>query len=677
MKKKTSPVSQTTGSYPTKPNPAPKITKLSIHRWIYIGLTLYCIVLYANTIRNDFSLDDELVTWNNPLVSQGIKAIPKIFASPYVEVSGNAGTLLFGYRPMAKATFAIEHSLTGGNPHISHFINLLLYIATALLLYRILARLFKNLHYAFPLTATLIFLAHPMHTEVVASLKNREELLALLGALGGLWYFLQYADTNQLRYIGYALLSFFLGYLSKSSVMPFLALYPLSLWMFTSMEKRKIILLSVLSLGVLLIAQLGPAIFLPDTIRPNALIENPLFFEKNILRRAATGFTGLLHYLKLMFWPHPLLFYYGYDTFPVTGWANPKAILSFLLHLTLFVVAVVNFKKRPLLTYGILFYLIGIAMYSNVLVPVVGIVGDRFTYVASIGFAIAAAWMLFSLLRIKPEELKPHNRFPEKVFLLLLVLLIPYTFQTIGRNRDWKNLETLYKADIDYLPRSVKANTQYAGNLLYNTYQAMQAADRPPKKEIIDEMIRHYELSLQILPTYYDALTGLGTVYSTLLGQHRKAIPYFEAAVKSDSSNVAGYINLAFVWRQLRDNAKAKYYYSKVLQKDSTKVKAYFKLAEIYYEEGNKDEAIRLNLLATRFDPYTDVPYLNIGNYHLLSKDTLTAVEWYEKAAEKQPNHELSMKLYMHYTQKGDAAKAAYYKKMAEETKNVVTIPAR
>lgn len=677
MKKKTTPASQTTGNNPTKPNPAPKSTNSSIHRWIYIALALYCIVLYANTIPNDFSLDDELVTWNNPLVSQGIKAIPKIFASPYVEVSGNAGTLLFGYRPMAKATFALEHSLTGGNPHVSHFINLLLYIATALLLYRILARLFKNLHYAFPLAATLIFLAHPTHTEVVASLKNREELLALLGALGGLWYFLQYADTNQSRYIWYALLSFFLGYLSKSSVMPFLALYPLTMWMFTSMEKRKIILLSALSLGVLLIAQLGPAIFLPDTIRPNALIENPLFFEKNILRRAATGFTGLLHYLKLMFWPHPLLFYYGYDTFPVTGWANLRAILSLLLHLILFVLAVLNFKKRPVLAYGILFYLIGIAMYSNVLVPVVGIVGDRFTYVASIGFAIAAAWILFSLVRIKPEELKPHSRFPGKVFLLLFVLLVPYTFQTIGRNRDWKNLETLYKADIDYLPRSVKANTQYAGNLLYNTYQAMQAAERPPKKEIIDEMIRHYELSLQILPTYYDALTGLGTVYSTLLGQHRKAIPYFEAAVKSDSANVAGYINLAFVWRQLRDNEKAKYYYSKVLQKDSTKVKAYFKLAEIYFEEGNKDEAIRLNLLATRFDPYTDVPYLNIGNYHLLSKDTLTAVEWYEKAAEKQPNHELSMKLYMHYTQKGDAAKAAYYKKMAEETKNVVTVPAR
>jgi len=655
----------------------PALIKKPSHKWIYLLLTLYCIILYANTIPNDFSLDDELVTWNNPLVAQGIKAIPKIFASPYVEVSGNAGTLLFGYRPIAKATYAIEHTLTGGSPHFSHFINLLLYIATALLLYRILERLFKKLHFAFPLAATLIFLAHPTHTEIVASLKNREELLAFIGALGGLWYFLHYSESSRPRHLLYALLCFFLGYLSKSSVMPFLAIYPLTLWMFTEMEKRKIILIAVLSFGVLLIAQLGPAFFLPDTIRPNAFIENPLFFEKNILRRAATGFTGLLHYLKLMIWPHPLLFYYGYDTFPVTGWSNAKAILSFVLHLLIFCVAVFNFKKRPILAFGILLYLIGIAMYSNILVPVVGIVGDRFTYVASVGFSIAMAWIIFSIVRIKPEELKPITTIPFKAVTLLSLLLIPYTIQTIARNKDWKNLETLYKADIDYLPRSVKANTQYAGNLLYNTYQAMQAAQRPPKREIIDEMIRHYQLSLQLLPTYYDALNGLGTVYSTLLGEHRKAIPYFEAAIRSDTNNVAGYINLAYVYRQLKNNHQSKYYYHKVLQIDSTKVKAYFKLAEIYFEEGNMDEAVKLNLLATRFDPYTDVPYLNIGNYHLLSKDTLGAVEWYEKAAEKQPNHELSMKLYMHYTQKGDAAKAAYYKKMAEETKNVVTVPAQ
>jgi len=661
--------------------PAPKKTPETVpakdRTDLYIRLLLvaFCFVLYGNTLRNDYSLDDDLVTWNNPQVQQGIKALPEIFSTFYYEASGNAGTMAFGYRPVAKATFAIEHSLFGQNAPLSHFINILLYAATILLLYQIMKRLFSHANFIFPLAVTLLFAAHPLHTEVVASLKNREELLSFLGALGGLWYFLKYADTLKTRYLLWGLLCFFLGYLSKSSVMPFLVLYPLTLYFFSSLPARRLISLSVMSGIVLLIAQLGPALFLPDTIRPNALVENPLYFEKDLLIRSATGFTGLLHYLKLHFWPHPLLFYYGYDTFPMTGWGSGKAILSLILHAGLFAVAVYHFRRRHVLSFAILFYLVSIAMYSNIIVPVVGIVGDRFTYLASLGFSVFAVWALFRFAGIKTPDGHLAGGNKTRLTAFLVFLLIPYSALTIQRNSDWKDLPTLFGADIAHLERSVKANTQYAGNLLYNTYMAMQEEKGRPSPRILEEMIKHYKRSLAIMPDYYDALTGLGTVYSTLSKEYTKAIPHFEAAIRADSGNVAGYVNLAYVYGELGDNAKSAAYYLKVLQMDSTKVRAYFKLAEISLQKGDTTEAIRLNLVATRFDPYTDVPYLNIGNYKLFSRDTLEAVAWYEKAAAKQPNHELSTKLYMHYTKIGDADKAAYYKKMAAETKNVVTIP--
>lgn len=644
---------------------------------LYIRLLLlaFCFVLYGNTLRNDYSLDDDLVTWNNPQVRQGIRALPEIFTTFYYEASGNAGTLAFGYRPVAKATYAIEHSLFGQNAPVSHFINILLYAATILLLYHILKRLFRNTHFIFPLAVTLLFAAHPLHTEVVASLKNREELLSFLGALAGLWYFLKYADTSRSKNLLLGLLFFFLGYLSKSSVMPFLVLYPLTLYFFSDIPAKRLISLSVMSGIVLLVAQLGPALFLPDTIRPNALIENPLYFEKDLLIRSATGFTGLLHYLKLHFWPHPMLFYYGYDTFPMTGWGSGKAILSLVAHAGLFAVAVYHFKRQHVLSFAILFYLISIAMYSNILIPVVGIVGDRFTYLASLGFVIFAAWAVFRFAGVNISETRPAGGIKTRLTVLLLLLLVPYTALTIRRNSDWKDLPTLFGADISHLERSVKANTQYAGNLLYNTYMAMQEEKGRPSPRILEEMIRHYHRSLAIMPDYYDALTGLGTVYSTLSKEYTKAIPYFEAAIRADSANVAGYVNLAYVYGEMGDNGKSAAYYRKVLQMDSTKVRAYFKLAEIALQKGDTTEAIHLNLVATRFDPYTDVPYLNIGNYKLFSRDTLGAVVWYEKAAAKQPNHELSVKLYMHYSKTGDAEKAAYYKKMAAETKNVVTVP--
>jgi len=89
------------------------------HLYILIFLAAFCLLLYANTIPNDYSLDDELVTWTNPQVSKGIKALPEIFTTFYYQASGNVGTIAFGYRPLAKATFAIERSIFGVNPHIS------------------------------------------------------------------------------------------------------------------------------------------------------------------------------------------------------------------------------------------------------------------------------------------------------------------------------------------------------------------------------------------------------------------------------------------------------------------------------------------------------------------------------------------------------------------------------
>ena len=665
---------QTLNNKPTQGNAAQRknATKSKhTHSYIILFLAVFCFILYGNTITNDYSLDDELVTWTNPQVSKGIKALPEIFTTFYYQASGNVGTIAFGYRPLAKATFAIERSIFGVNPQVSHFINILLYIATAWLLYLILRRLFKKFHWIFPLAITLIFLAHPLHTEVVASLKNREELLAFLGALGGMWFFLEYAGSGKTKHILWGTLCFLLGYISKSSVMPFLLIYPLTLYFFTDVKPRRLISITIVSLFVLIVAQVGPMLFLPEAIHSNALIENPLYLEKNIMARAATGFVGLLHYLKLLFWPSPLLFYYGYDMIPVTNFANPLAIISFIIHLTLFLLAIVLFRKKHVLSYAILFYLISIAMYSNIVVPVVGIVGDRFAYVASLGFAIAIGWLIFRLVQGKSQPSMANVQPSVPIIILLMLIIVPYTIVTIDRNKDWKNLTTLYEADIPHLERSVKANTQYAGNLMYNAFNAAQQEGRLPSRLDIERMIKHYNLSLKILPDYYDALNGLGTVYSNFLGDYKRAIQYFEAAARSNPKNVAAYINLGYVYRELKNNEKALECYHKVLSMDSTKVKAYFKLADIYFEIGDTAKATRMNMLATRFDPYTNVPYVNIGNYHLLSRDTLGAVKWYEKAVEIQPDYELCMKLYMHYSQQGDFQKANYYKQMAEQARQL------
>lgn len=657
------------GSKPAALNP-----QKNINRLLYSILIIWCFVLYGNTIRNDYSLDDVLVTAQNEVVGRGLSAIPEIFTSFYYQTSGNVGSLAFGYRPITKATFALEASLFGANPHIGHFINIVLYVLTAVFLFTALRRMFKKANVLFPMAITLLFVSHPVHTEVVASLKNREEILSFLGAILALNYFLKYAEFKKTSQLIIGFLWFAFGYLSKSSILSFLAIYPLVLYFFTDLRIKPILWVAGGSILIMALIQFVPQLFLPDQVRPTLLVENPLYAEKDLMLRFGTGMTGLLHYIKLLIWPTTLLFYYGYDTFPVTGPANIQVLIAVLIHLALFAWAIWKIKTKHPLSFAILFYLIGISMYSNIVSPAVGIVADRFVYIASLGFAIAIGWSIFKLIKISTDNDYVLSKSRLRVIGVLLIILIPYTLLTINRNNDWKDLSSLYQADIAHLERSVKANTQYAGNLFYNAYMLQKQDGTMPSREKVERMVKHYDLALQILPTYYDALNGLGSVYALVLGQQSKAVPYFLKAIESDPKNVAAYVNLAFAYRDMKDYDKAADYYLKVIEMDSMQLKAYYNLAQIYFDKGAFDKAVAYNKMAMKVNPASEEPYLNIGNFYLMSRDTVTAVSWYEQAVEKQPIYETSNNLYMYYRQLGNTEKAEYYRVKAEESKNVRTV---
>ena len=258
------------------PQPAALMSRLPGRGNLYVVLSLlvFGLVLYGNTIFNKYAIDDNLVV-SNELVEKGLKAIPEIFSTHYFSQEGNVGSSSADYRPVVKATFALEHQLWGKKPGRSHLINILLYVALSVLLFYILKRLLYNYNILFPYLVTLVFMAHPVHTEVVASLKNRDEMMAFLCGLGTLWSILNYADTKKIRYLALAPLLFLTGYLCKSSILPFLILIPLVLVFFNRMPVKKVAPVFIVLLVVALIAQMGPNLFLPSAERIKSYIENP------------------------------------------------------------------------------------------------------------------------------------------------------------------------------------------------------------------------------------------------------------------------------------------------------------------------------------------------------------------------------------------------------------------
>jgi len=627
---------------------------------------VWAYVLYGNTILNKYAVDDEFVT-NNEMIREGLAAIPGIFSTHYINQKGNVSDNVADYRPIVKLTYALEYQIyQQDKPGRSHAVNVLIYFLLSTLLFFILKRMLKNYNILFPFLITVIFMAHPVHTEVVASLKNRDEMLAFLCGLGTLYFLLRYADTRKLWYLLPAFVVFVIGYLSKSSILPFVLIYPLALYFFTDLKPKQYLPIFIALVALAVFAQIGPKWFLPAGERLTSMMENPLFVEKGLLFRMGTGLVSLLFYLKILVYPHPLLFYYGYDMIPLTTPANIWAILSFLLYAGILIYALIRFREKQLISFAILWYLIFIAMYSNFLIPVVGIVGERFVFAASLGFCIALVWVIFKIFKTEPNSLTIEFDARAKILVVTLLILIPYAALTVNRNREWRNLMDLYSKDIPYLENSAKANTQYAGYLMRTTFQDPNFRQYGNVNQFKLETIkRHFHRSLEIYPGNYQTLNDLGTVYLFFGKDPDSALLFLKKAIDLNSELEPAWVNLGMAFREVKKLDSAAWCYSGILRRNPQNIRAYFALANVYNDMGEIRRAIDMNLDVLRSSPNLDVPYINIGNYILEAGDTAVAIEYYEEAVKRRITFEGCVHLSNLYKSQGDTLKSAYYQQKA------------
>jgi tetratricopeptide (TPR) repeat protein len=218
-----------------------------------LAVFAFALLLYIGSMGNGYNLDDELVTRNHRLTAQGISAIPDIFSSFYYE---DAMNYKYEYRPVVLTSFALEHSLFGESPKTGHVINLLLYALMGVLLLHLLQQVFKSYSPWVALGATLLFVAHPLHTEVVCSLKNRDELLALLFSLLSLRAARQFVQTNRWLPLLWTSVLFALAYMSKQSALVFLVITPLTILLITRKLNEILLVFFALFLPVVVVMAL-------------------------------------------------------------------------------------------------------------------------------------------------------------------------------------------------------------------------------------------------------------------------------------------------------------------------------------------------------------------------------------------------------------------------------------
>lgn len=622
---------------------------------------LFPLLLYANTWWNDYSFDDTFVI-GNPRVEQGIRAIPEIFTSYYYEEDNNT----FGYRPVVQSIFAVEVSLWGKNPGLSHLLNTVLYAALCLLLYCFLRRLFAEAKESHLLFIVLLFASHPVHSEAVASLKNREELVAMLLGLSSLYFFLLYSERGRFIFLIPVPLFIFLAVLSKENALTWPLLMPLVYFVkhaFRPGELRRFIVPLLLSCFVFAVGWFAwkmPGMILPPADKELFAFENPLHTDTAFTSRLWMAGVTLGFYFKILLIPYPLRFYYGFNLFPETTGNYFFAIAAFALTAFLVVTAIRLYRRQKEIFFYIFFFFLSISVFTNYLIPVNGIVGERLVFQASLGFC---GLLVAAATRYYPP------RFSISLNKVLIFVIVVFSVMTFQRNRDWKDTKTLLEADIAKLENSAKGQVVYASFHLAEIMNR-KAGGQYIHPEAARKILKHYQRSVEIDPGYISSYNNIGTIFLHLMQQPDSAIRYLRKALAARPGYTEARFNLANCFLQINLPDSARMHLEKLLNEQPDYSPAYIKMSDLCLQKKDFAGAAIYAEKALQADSVTDAPLIALGNLALLQNDTVTAVGWWEKAVARNPrNPGLLYGLFRYFKQTGDSLKAKRYDEMFRQQK--------
>lgn len=670
-----------------------KVEKNTTNQWLlnnkksFIVILILSFILYGNTISHNYNMDDVFVIKDNAMVQKGIKAIPEILTSRYFENN----QAKFGYRPLTKAVFAIEVSIFGANPHISHFINILLYALLVFVVLWWLKKIFNGeTGYIFIWLILLLWMFHPIHTEVVASLKNREEILYLLLAVGSSILFMEYTDKGKIMNLILAGILFVLSFLSKQSAISFALVIPIVFFFKYIKElnvkrliEEKLISKTVLFRIVISVALLWTLsyimyklplwLFPPDDLDLFSF-ENPLRYNHIGSARFSVAALTMIYYLRLLIFPHPLLFYYGLYTLPEVNLSDAIVWISVVIHLLLFVFCIYQWEKNKYFLFGYLFYLAAIFPFSNYMIEINGIVADRFLHGPSMGFAIFVAGVIFYIFKI-PFNIQTIKSVNSSAKYFIVILLLIYTVKTISRNADWKDEITLFSHDIEYLDKSVKANDILAQTIMDRIMQN-NPLSKPfnELKPSLDSVLRFYNRTLELFPNNPKALNNIANIYINFYNQPAKAQEYLLKAYEFKPNSFELNFNLGMTYEMQKNDNEAIKFYVKALKIEKKDPRLWQSIINLYFKRNIADSAKFYAMEMLKYDSLTDIPETSLGYYYLINKDTAKAVSLWEKAFTKNPSsYQRAVTLGQYFNSKKDSVKAKYYFEKASILKQYQT----
>jgi Tfp pilus assembly protein PilF len=500
-------------------------------RWATLLLLAAAVcLLFANTLPNGLTLDDSAIIGDNPLVRQ-LNPLRYLTAGWWSGQQAGYGDQL--YRPLTMFSFGLQYALHGVSPLGYHLVNLLLYALCLPLVHQLLRRLTGCGTGAF--WGSLVFALHAVHSEAVANVVGRAELLAFLFGMTALWLHARdYRLARWGRAVGLplALACFFCAAASKESALAWLPV--LVLWDLATTRPDqgpgprvtanipRSYVWYLLPAAAYLLLRLSALTAVSTVASPGAVYYpvNPLAYAETAIR-VITGLKLLFYQVLLLLFPFRLCSDYSFETISlVRTWYDPLFLMALAGHALLIGGAILAWRRCRPLFFAVAFFYCTALITSNIPLAIGTIFGERLLFTPSFALAAAAAWLLRRRHAMEGEDDTPAPLDRRRVHVLgLAVLWLTASAVTaMSRGPQWRDNRTLFLHDVERQPKSVVLN--------------LRAAEIRMDDGDTAEAERLLLRSLEILPDDPVVLNNLGELYR-LTGRHREADQRLQQALRA------------------------------------------------------------------------------------------------------------------------------------------------
>ncbi|XP_067111249.1 protein O-mannosyl-transferase TMTC4 isoform X3 [Osmerus mordax] len=601
-----------------------------------LGVALLALLCFLNSYDGDFVFDDSEAIINNKDLNPDTP-LNNIWRNDFWGSNLSSNSSHKSYRPLTVLTFRLNYLVAGGlHPVGFHVLNIVLHAVISALMIDVFDILIGGLAYdgegrrlyqapKTSLLAALLFGVHPVHTESVAGIVGRADLLcALFFQLSFLTYckaFHRGGDRGEkvsVQWIAFSLSLCAAAMLCKEQGITVLgvnaAFDVLLICKVNVFELSQRLLLrrkpasvgGILPTGLLTrlaLLAVGGALLLYSRWRimgtgPPAFteVDNPASFEESVFLRI----VNYNYYYSLNAWlllcPWWLCFDWSMGCVPLikstADWRMvwPLLLWCVLIGLISQALCSQDGQKRRTLTLGLVLMGVPFLPASNVFFRVGFVIAERVLYLSSAGYCLLLAYALGACCL--------HWRALRKPFRgCLLALLCVHVARCALRSHQWRSEESLFSSALSVCPLNAKVHYNVGKNL----------ADRGNSSGAI----KYYREAVRLHPTYVHAMNNLGNILKER-EQLDEAERLLAKAVSIQPDFAAAWMNLGIVQNSLGKFQEAEQSYWNAIRFRRKYPDCYYNLGRLYADLNRHLDALNAWRNATVLKPDHSLAWNNM-----------------------------------------------------------------